>query len=137
MNAILVIFYISFMIYSSIYNLRFLIIYFGLIILYSYLSQFVFYKNVTNSTRRKIQIATWGKSYDPQTYSKVKIDITKIEPYLEKKSQEIGEKLTLTMFAIKLMSLVLKRYPDMCGFIKHGKVNKILIIKFIILYEDL
>ena len=90
------------------------------------MTQFVLFKNVINSVRRKIQIGTWGKSFDPQTYSKVKIDITKIEPYLEKKSTEIGEKVTLTIYAIKLMSIVLKKYPEINGYINLGKVKKLL-----------
>jgi hypothetical protein len=72
-------------------------------------------------------IGTWTKSFDPQLYSKVKIDISKVEPYLEQKSKEIGEKLTLTIYAIKLMSIMLKKNPELCGFIKHGKVKTILL----------
>ena len=126
MNAILVIFFISFISYCVFNNIKFIIIYLSLIGLYTYLTQFVLFKNVINSVRRKIQIGTWGKSFDPQTYSKVKIDITKIEPYLEKKSTEIGEKVTLTIYAIKLMSIVLKKYPEINGYINLGKVKKLL-----------
>lgn len=123
MNAILVIFYISFLSYSLCNNLKFIIIYMSLIALYTYITQFQLFKNVVNSTRRKIMIGTWTKTFDPQLYSKVKIDISKVEPYLEQKSKEIGEKLTLTIYAIKLISIMLKRYPELCGFIKHGKVK--------------
>ena len=117
MNAILVIFFISFLCYSIFNNIRFIIIYLTLTILYTYLTQFVLFKNVINSVRRKIQIATWEKSFDPQTYSKVKIDISKIEPYLLKKSKEVGDKVTLTIYAIKLMSIVLRKYPEINGYI--------------------
>lgn len=124
MNAILVIFYISFLSYSLCNNIKFIIIYLALIGLYTYITQFKLFKDVVNSARRKIMIGTWTKSFDPQVYSKVKIDISKIEPYLEQKSKEIGEKLTLTIYAIKLISILLKKYPEFCGFIKHGKVNE-------------
>ena len=135
MNAILVIFFISFFIYCMFNNIKFIIIYLSLIGLYSYFSQFVVFKNVINSVRRKIQIGTWEKSFDPQTYSKVKVDITKIEPYLEKKSKEIGEKITLTTFAIKLMSIILKKYPEINGYINYGKVkNKYFFIKFFLFF---
>ena len=123
MNAILVIFFISFFCYCLFNNIKFIIIYFSLIGLYTYLTQFVMFSNVINSVRRKIQIGTWGKSFDPQTYSKVKIDISRIEPYLEKKSKEIGDKITLTIYAIKLMSIVLKKYPEINGYINYGKVK--------------
>jgi hypothetical protein len=126
MNAILVIFFISFFIYSIFHNIRFIIIYLGLIALYYYFTQFVLFKDAINSVRRKIQIGSWEKSFDPQTYSKVKVDITKIEPYLEKKSKEIGEKITLTIYAIKLMSIILKKYPEINGYINYGKVKKLM-----------
>ena len=127
MNAILVIFYISFLSYCLCNNLKFIIIYLILIALYTYITQFHLFKDIVNSTRRKIMIGTWTKSFDPQLYSKVKIDISKVEPYLEQKSKEIGEKLTLTIYAIKLMSIILKKNPELCGFIKHGKVKTILL----------
>ena len=117
MNAILVIFFISFITYSIFNNIKFIIIYLSFIGLYYYITQFVLFKNVINSVRRKIQIGTWEKSFDPHTYSKVKIDISKIEPYLVKKSQEVGDKVTLTIYAIKLMSIVLKKYPEISAFI--------------------
>ena len=140
MNAILVIFFISFFIYCMFNNIKFIIIYLSLIGLYSYFSQFVVFKNVINSVRRKIQIGTWEKSYEEtlihnENYSKVKVDITKIEPYLEKKSKEIGEKITLTTFAIKLMSIILKKYPEINGYINYGKVkNKYFFIKFFLFF---
>jgi hypothetical protein len=124
MNAILVIFFISFISYCIFNNIKFIIIYLSLIGLYTYLTQFVLFKNIFNSVRNKIQIGSWGKSFDPQTYSKVKIDISRIEAYLEKKSKEVGEKITLTTYVIKLMSIVLKKYPEINGYINYGKVKK-------------
>ena len=137
MNAILVIFFISFILYSLFNNLKFLIIYFSLIGLYTYITQFRMFSDIINSARRKIQIGTWGKSFDPQTYSKVKIDISRIEPYLEKKSKEVGDKITLTMYAIKLMSIVLKKYPEINGYINLGKVNYCLFFLYSMLMRIL
>lgn len=122
MNAILIIFYISFLSYCLCNNLKFILIYLTLIGLYTYITQYKIFKDFVNSARKKVMISTWTKSYDPQVYSKIKIDISKIESYLEQKSKEIGEKLTLTIYAIKLISILLKKYPELCGFIKHGKV---------------
>lgn len=123
MNSLLVIFYLTFLLYSLFNNLRFIIIYIFLLGLYTYLTQITLFKTIINSARRKIMIGTWNTPYDPQTYCKVKLEISKIEPYLEKKSSEIGEKITLTTFTVKLLSIVLKRHPELCGFIKFGKVN--------------
>ena len=44
-------------------------------------------------------------------------------PYLEKKSEElkeINEHYKVTTFTIKLMSLILKKYPAVYGYIKFG-----------------
>jgi len=123
MNSILVLFFISFLSYSLFNNIKFIVIYLILVGLYTYITQFLFFKNAVNSIRRKVMIGSWTQSFDPQVYSKVNIDISKVEPYLEQKSKEIGEKLTLTTYTIKLISILLKKYPEICGFIKHGKVN--------------
>jgi len=67
-------------------------------------------------------VASWGPLNDPQIYAKLKLDITKIEPYLAEKSKETGQKITLTVYIIKLLSIVLNKYPQMQGYIKFGKV---------------
>ena len=51
------------------------------------------------------------------------MDITKIIPYLKKKSEEIGVHLTPTIFSIKLMSIILKKYPEVYGYIKCGRYD--------------
>jgi hypothetical protein len=122
MNALLVIFFISYGIYSLFNNFKFWIIYITLIGLYYYITQVKFFHSAYDSLRRRISIATWGPPTDPQTYAKVNLDITKMENYLEEKSKEIGERITITTFVIKLMSLVLRKYPEVYGCIKFGRV---------------
>lgn len=121
MNALICIFIITYGIYALFYNFKFWLIYIFLIVSYHYLTQVKFFQTIYKSTRRRMIIATWGQINDPQIYSKVTLDITKIEPYLLQKSKEIGEKITLTIFTIKLMALVLKKYPELYGYIKFGK----------------
>jgi hypothetical protein len=123
MNALICLFFITYGIYAMFNNIRFWLIYISLLALYYFLTQVKYFKTAITSIRRKIIVALWGPLNDPQLYAKVKLDITKIEPYLAEKSQEIGEKLTLTIFIIKLISMVLKRYPDLYGYIRFGKVN--------------
>jgi len=67
-------------------------------------------------------IGSWNNPYDPQTLISVKLDITNTETYLEKLSADTGEKLTLTTFVIRLMGLVLKKNPEICGYIRFGAV---------------
>lgn len=122
MNALLCIFFITYGIYALFYSFKFWIIYLSLIGLYYYLTQVKFFNQTYQSIRRKVMIASWGALNDPQIYAKVNLDISKIEPYLAEKSKETGEKITLTIYSIKLMSIVLKKYPEIYGFIKFGKV---------------
>ena len=128
MNALIIIFFITYGLYCLFYNFKFWVIYLGLLGIYYLLTNVVFFNDRIESIRKKITIATWGTPYDPQTYASATLDISKMEPYLEKKSQEIGEKVTLTIFIIKLMSLVLQKYPELYSKINLGKVNDSLII---------
>jgi pyruvate/2-oxoglutarate dehydrogenase complex dihydrolipoamide acyltransferase (E2) component len=93
-----------------------------LIAIYTYLTQIKYFKTPFNTLRRRMMIGTWGENTDPQIYAKIKLDIGKMEEYLLEKSNEIGEKITLTLFSIKLLSIVLKKYPEMYSYIKFGKV---------------
>lgn len=125
MNALLVIFLISYGVYSLFNNFKFWLIYLSLIAIYYYFTQVKFFQSAYNSLRRKICIATWETPFDPQIYTKVKLDITRVEPYLETISKETGEKVTLTVYVIKLMSILLKKFPELYGYIKFGKfLNK-------------
>jgi hypothetical protein len=124
MNALIVFFFIVYGVYALFYNIKFWIIYILLILGYYYLTKVNLFESKFNSLRRKVSIATWSSPNDPQTYAKLKLDITKMEPYLEKKSSETGEKITLTIFIIKLISIVLKKYPELYGYIRFGRVNK-------------
>lgn len=123
MNSLLVIFFITYGIYCLFNNAKFWLIYLGMLGVYYYLTQIKFFPTAFDSLRRRISIATWNVGYDPQTYYKLKLDITKIEPYLLKKSEEIGEKITITTFIIKLVAMVLKKYPEVYGYIKFGRVS--------------
>ena len=126
MNALIYIFLITYGVYALFNNYSFWLIYLTLIALYYYITQVKYFPTPFQSTRRKVMIATWGALNDPQIYAKLKLDITKIEPYLAEKSKEIGEKITLTVYIIKLLSIVLNKYPQMQGYIKFGKVIIIL-----------
>jgi hypothetical protein len=122
MNALLVIFFVAYSIYAFFNNFKFWLIYIALMALYIYLTQVRFLNSSLNSLRKRIQIATWGAPNDPEIYGKLKLDITKMEPYLEELSKEIGEKITITIFVIKLIALAMRKYPDFFGYIKFGKV---------------
>lgn len=122
MNTLIVVFFLSHFIYSIFNNCLFLVFYLVAVGTYYYVTQIRFFKTPYNSIRNKTTIATWSSQTDPLTYIKLKIDITRMEKYLEKISSETGEKITLTIFIIKLMSIVLKKFPEINGYINLGKV---------------
>ena len=120
MNAILIIFFISYGFYSFFNNARFWFIYFLFIAIYYIFAYITFSKNETKNTSKKINYTSWSNPYDPQTYTTLKLDITKIIPYLKQKEEQIKVHLTPTIFTIKLMSIILKKYPEVYGYIKFG-----------------
>ena len=124
MNSLLIIFFLSYGIYAFFYNFKFWLIYIILLILYYIFTQQTFYHSVKCNIGKKICYSAWSNPYDPQIYTTIKLDITKIIPYLEKKSEELkdlNEHYKVTTFTIKLMSLVLKKYPAVYGYIKFGR----------------
>jgi hypothetical protein len=124
MNAFIVFFIFTYGVYALFNNLMFWFIYILLVGIYFFITQFKYFKSIYNSIRRKLIVATWGTNNDCQIYSKVKIDITKMQDYLNKKSEEAGEKITLTIYAIKLLALIINKYPNLNSYIKFGKVNE-------------
>ena len=121
MNAILIIFFISYGLYSFFNNFKFWLIYILSIIIYYFISKKKFSTNNNKENiPKKINYTSWSNPYDPQTYTTLRLDITKILPYLKKKEEEIKVHLTPTIFTIKLMSIVLKKYPEVYGYIKFG-----------------
>lgn len=118
MNSILIIFFLSYGLYSFFNNFKFWIFYTSILIVYYFITKKnQKYVNISN----KINHTTWSSPYDPHTYTSLKLDITKIIPYLKKKSEEIKENITPTIFTIKLMAIVLKKYPEVYGYIKYGR----------------
>jgi hypothetical protein len=122
-NAILMIFLLSYGIYAFFHNFKFWVIYIACIIIYYIISSFKLYTNKQTNISKKINYTSWTNNYDPQTYTTIKLDITKIIPYLKKKSEEIGVHLTPTIYSIKLMSIILKKYPEVYGYIKFGRYD--------------
>lgn len=122
-NALLMIFLLSYGLYAFKHNFKFWIIYISCIILYYIIASYKLYTRRQTNISKKINYTSWSNNYDPQTYTTIKLDITKIIPYLKKKSEEIGVHLTPTIFSIKLMSIILKKYPEVYGYIKFGRYD--------------
>ena len=120
MNAILIIFFLSYGLYSFSNNFKFWLLYIVFITIYYYISKYKLSSNDKTNVSKKLNYTSWSNPYDPQTYTTLRLDITKILPYLKKKEEEIKVHLTPTIFTIKLMAIVLKKYPEVYGYIKFG-----------------
>ena len=120
MNAILIIFFLSYGLYSFFNNFKFWIIYTTFMLFYYFIMKKTQRIEKSINISSKINHTTWSNTHEPDTYTTVKLDITKILPYLKKKSEEINAKITPTIFTIKLMAILLKKYPEINGFIKFG-----------------
>jgi len=120
MNAILIIFFLSYGLYSFFNNSKFWFIYILLIIMYYLIAKFKFSSDNKNDISKKINYTSWSNPYDPQTYATLRLDITKIVPYLKEKSEQIKRHITPTIFTVKLMAIILKKYPEVYGYIKFG-----------------
>ena len=122
-NAFKMIFLLSYGMYAFYHNFKFWIIYVSFIIIYYIIASYKLYTYKQTNISKKINYTSWTNNYDPQTYTTLKLDITKIIPYLKKKSEEIGVHLTPTIYSIKLMSIILKKYPEVYGYIKFGRYD--------------
>ena len=122
-NAVIMIFFLSYGLYAFYNNFKFWLIYIISIILYYITTSFIFHTHRQTNISNKINHTSWSNNYDPQTYTTIKLDITKIIPYLKKKSEEIKVHLTPTIYAVKLMSIILKKYPEVYGYIKFGRYD--------------
>ena len=79
MNAILIIFFISYGLYSFFNNFKFWLIYMLSIIIYYFISKKKFSTNNNKENiPKKINYTSWSNPYDPQTYTTLRLDITKI-----------------------------------------------------------
>ena len=121
MNSILIIFFLSYGLYAFFNNFKFWIIYIIFISLYFFISKKIQANEKNMNISNKINHTTWSNIHEPDTYTTVKLDITKIVPYLKKKSEQIKENITPTIFTIKLMAIILKKYPEVYGYIKFGR----------------
>ena len=121
MNAIIIIFFLSYGLYSFFNNFRFWIIYTTFILIYYFIIKKSQRIEKTINISSIINRTIWSNTHEPDSYTTVNLDITKIIPYLKKKSEEIKVNITPTIFTIKLMSILLMKYPEINGFIKFGR----------------
>ena len=84
------------------------------------MTKFKFSSDNSENISKKINYTSWSNPYDPQTYTTLRLDITKIIPYLKEKSEQIKRHITPTIFTVKLKKKKKKKYPEVYGYIKFG-----------------
>lgn len=124
MNALIIIFVLTYIMYSFLYDLKFILLFFGLSILYTILTQFLMLPTPFTSMRHITTIASWSSPNDPHVYGKLELDISKVEEYIDKLSKKLNKKITITVYSLKLISIVLSKFPDLTCYIKYGKLNE-------------
>lgn len=76
----------------------------------------------TPSPWRKLALGTWHKPGDPTVYGTMPVECSAILKYLEVINQTSSTKITITHFIAKALAMALKKYPDINGIIKWGKI---------------
>ena len=124
MNALKVLFMISIVLYLTIYEPSYWKYFFAILIPYYILTQIIFFNSKLNTPKRKTFISLWSHPSDPQIFARIKVEISKVDEFLDQYSQKIGNKISYLSFFVKVFSIMLSRYPKINGTINFGKVLK-------------
>jgi pyruvate dehydrogenase E2 component (dihydrolipoamide acetyltransferase) len=81
-----------------------------------------FHREKGLSTWRKVALSTWGRPVSPTAYGVLDLDAEPALAYLAKLSLESGEKITLTHLVGKIAALTIADYPEVNGFVSHGRL---------------
>jgi hypothetical protein len=132
MNALVGLFFFTFILYSIIYDWTFMKLYLIVVAIYYVLTQFQGFHKL-NSKRKKMAIATWGEPNDPSIFCTLKIDITNGLEYLEKMRsltkllivvrKETGLNVTITHLVGKAVGFAIKDARHFNGRIFAGNVD--------------
>lgn len=74
------------------------------------------------SSWRRIAIATWKPPNDPTVYGTLQFDATPLLKLLDQLNQQSTIRVTLTSLITKAVALILKKFPDMNGTIRFGRI---------------
>ena len=75
----------------------------------------------TNSTRRKLAIASWSSPREGNIYGKLTFEATEALAYLDWLRQKSGEKVTITHLVGKAVAMALEQSPGLNGVIRFGR----------------
>lgn len=81
-----------------------------------------FFRPTHVSAFRILAVATWDAPADPTVYGMTDIDCLKLGPWLEKKRQETGQKLTYTHAVARALAIVLAEHPELNCLVRRGRI---------------
>lgn len=134
MNAFLALAILATFIYSLLFELVIIKLYFGMVFVYYILTQTFSVDKKVNGLRKKLCIATWGgisllilAPAEPNAYLSIDVDVTKALEYLHKLNENSEVKHTMTHLVTRAMGLGIDRFPEINGNLAFGNVSKSLI----------
>ena len=74
------------------------------------------------SAFRILAAITWDAPTDPTVYGMTDIDVSALQPWLERKRLETGQKLTYTHAVARAMAMVMRSYPGLNCMIRRGAI---------------
>lgn len=122
MNPLKILLVLSLIIYFSIYEIRFLLYYISTIILYSLFSEFLFGKEKIKSSKLSFFMTMWSSPYDPQMYSRIKINLFNSNLVKEKIEKDSNIKISKSAICCKVLGEILKNNPLANTKILFGKI---------------
>lgn len=81
-----------------------------------------YFKPAEVSAFRILAAITWDAPTDPTIYGMTDIDVSKLGPWLEKKREQTGQKLTYTHAVARAMAMVMRQYPGLNCMIRRGQI---------------
>jgi pyruvate dehydrogenase E2 component (dihydrolipoamide acetyltransferase) len=67
---------------------------------------------------RKISLNTWSTPDNPSVHGLLEIDVSELQSFLEKRSEESGVKCTITHAVTRAVAMTLSRYPDVNVYVR-------------------
>lgn len=74
------------------------------------------------STWRKISLNTWSEPDNPSVLGLLDVDVSELERFLEKRSEESGVKCTMTHAVTRAVAMTLRRYPDVNVLVRGHRI---------------
>ena len=122
MNAIFIIFYISIILYDSLFKeAKIVSIFFNLTVLYSIIYFFTRRSEVHNHYKHLL-LGIFSQSYDPTVYAKLEFEIDESLKFIKDYEQKHGVKISLTVLVCKIIAMAMKKHPNFNSAIKCGRL---------------